>query len=52
MIELVPYNTPPGKCPDCKGSGKCDCGQCPNGICVTCQGTGEFGPLYLEEDDD
>lgn len=29
-------------CPDCKGSGKCDCGQCPNGVCAVCEGSGEF----------
>lgn len=30
-----------GKCPDCKGSGKCACGDCPNGVCLPCGGTGE-----------
>lgn len=29
-------------CPDCKGSGKCGCGQCPNGVCAICGGTGRW----------
>lgn len=39
-----------GKCPDCKGSGKCDCGQCPNGVCAVCDGTGEFGTLLMDSE--
>jgi hypothetical protein len=48
MTVYIPFNTPPGKCPDCKGSGKCNCGQCPNGVCVPCQGTGEWPEVEIE----
>jgi hypothetical protein len=31
---------PPGKCPDCKGTGQCS--DCPHRVCIVCGGTGDY----------
>lgn len=36
------------RCPDCYGSGKCECGECPNGICFVCGGTGKDPTEFCE----
>lgn len=40
--SMLSVECPTDQCPDCKGTGSCDCGTCPTGHCLTCQGTGSW----------